>query len=194
MPLLANRVPSRPFPRPTTPPLGEPLAKVGLLAVLALGLTAACGYHLRGTGSSLPPAVKSLSIPVFKNLTTRYELDLKLTRAVIEEMVARGRVAVAASPEQADAVLEGEILSFSANPVAFTGQARADRYTITVTTKVVLKERTTERVLFSNPAFVYVEEYEVPAGRDFESVETEAIDRVAGKFARSLVVAILEGF
>ena len=91
-------------------------------------------------------------------------------------------------------MLEGEVLSFSANPVAFTGQARADRYTITVTTKIVLKERVTQKVLFSNPAFVYVEEYEVPAGRDFESVETEAIDRVAGKFARSLVVAILEGF
>lgn len=162
--------------------------------MLVLALTAACGYHLRGTGSSLPPGVKSLSIPVFKNRTTRYELDLKLTQAVIEEMVARGRIALAASPEQADAVLEGEVLSFSANPVAFTGQARADRYTITVTTKIVLKERVTQKVLFSNPAFVYVEEYEVPSGRDFESVETEAIDRVAGKFARSLVVAILEGF
>jgi len=159
-----------------------------------LVLTAACGYHLRGTGSSLPPGVKSLSIPVFKNRTTRYELDLKLTQAVINEMVARGRVAVAAEPERADAVLEGEVLSFSATPVAFTGQAQADRYTITVTAKVVLRERTTAKTLFSNPTFVYVEEYDVPPGRDFESVETEAIDRVAEKFARSLVAAILEGF
>ena len=192
--MVGGRILTRSCGRPGGRREAAPFVRKGWGVLLALSLTAACGYHLRGTGSSLPPAVKSLSIPVFKNLTTRYELDLKLTRAVIEEMVARGRVAVAASPEQADAVLEGEVLSFSANPVAFTGQARADRYTITVTTKVVLKERTTERVLFSNPAFVYVEEYEVPAGRDFESVETEAIDRVAGKFARSLVVAILEGF
>jgi outer membrane lipopolysaccharide assembly protein LptE/RlpB len=164
------------------------------LGLLVLLEAAACGYHLRGTGSSLPPSVKSLSVPVFKNRTTRYELDIKLTRAVIEEMVARGRVAVAAEPERADAVLEGEVLSFSATPVAFTGQARADRYTITVMAKVVLRERTTEKVLFSNPTFVYVEEYDVPPGRDFESVESDAIDRVAEKFARSLVVAILEGF
>jgi len=167
----------------------------GLVPALILVLaTSACGYHLRGTGGALPPGIKSVSIPVFKNRTTRYELDIKLTRAVIEEMVARGRVAVAAEPERADAVLDGEILSFSATPVGFTGQAWADHYTITVTAKVVLKDRTTEKVLFSNPSFVYVDEYEVPPGRDFESVESDAIDRVAEKFARSLVVAILEGF
>jgi hypothetical protein len=135
-----------------------------------------------------------MSIPVFKNLTTRYQLDLKLTRAVINEMVARGKVAIAADPERADAVLEGEIVSFSATPVGFSSQAVADHYTITVGAKIVLKDRVSQKVLFSNPAFIYVEQYEVPAGRDFESVETEAIDRVAEKFARSLVVNILEGF
>jgi outer membrane lipopolysaccharide assembly protein LptE/RlpB len=165
-------------------------------AALAIVILAAagCGYHLRGTGSSLPPDIRSMSIPVFRNLTTRYELDLKLTRAVINEMVARGKVAVAADAERADAVLEGEVVSFSATPVAFTGQARADRYTITVTAKIVLRDRANQKTLFSNPAFVYVEEYEVPPGRDFESMQTEAIDKIAEKFARSLVVAILEGF
>jgi outer membrane lipopolysaccharide assembly protein LptE/RlpB len=159
-----------------------------------LAAAAGCGYHLRGTGSFLPPSIKTMSIPVFKNLTTRYELDIKLTRAVINEMVARGKVAIAADPEKADAVLEGEVISFSATPVAFTGQARADRYTITVKAKIVLKDRAADKTIFSNPSFIYVEEYEVPPGKDFESVQTEAIDKVAEKFARSLVVTILEGF
>ena len=165
-----------------------------VLVVLILAVTAACGYHLRGTGSSLPPGVRTMSIPVFKNLTTRYELDIKLTRAVINEMVTRGKVSVEADAEKADAVLEGEVASFTATPVAFTGQTRADRYTITVTARVVLRDRASRKALFSNPAFVYVEEYDVPPGRDFDSVQAEAIDRVAEKFARSLVVAILEGF
>ncbi len=165
-----------------------------VLVVLILAVTAACGYHLRGTGSSLPPGVRTMSIPVFKNLTTRYELDIKLTRAVINEMVTRGKVSVEADAGKADAVLEGEVASFTARPVAFTGQTRADRYTITVTARVVLRDRASQKALFSNPAFVYVEEYDVPPGRDFDSVQAEAIDRVAEKFARSLVVAILEGF
>jgi outer membrane lipopolysaccharide assembly protein LptE/RlpB len=169
-------------------------SRIAALTAIILATAAGCGYHLRGTGSSLPPGIRTIAIPVFRNLTTRYELDIKLTRAVIDEMVARGKVTIPAEAEKADAVLEGDIVSFSATPVGFTGQTRADRYTITVTAKVVLRERASQRVIFSNPSFVYVEDYEVPPGRDFESVETEAIDKVAVKFAASLVVAILEGF
>jgi len=164
------------------------------LASVILAAAAGCGYHLRGTGSSLPPSVKTMSIPVFRNLTTRYELDIKLTRAVINAMIERGKVSVSPDTEKSDAVLEGEIVSFVATPVAFTGGAQADRYTITVTAKITLRERTSDQPLFSNPSFVYVEQYAVPPGRDFESVQTEAIDEIAPKFARSLVAAILEGF
>ena len=53
-----------------------------------------CGYHLRGTGSFLPPHIKRMNIPMFKNLTTRFELDLKLTQSVIDEIVARGKVEI----------------------------------------------------------------------------------------------------
>ena len=169
-------------------------AAMGLLLVAALAAAAGCGYRLRGTGSSLPPGIRTVSVPVFKNLTTRYELDVKLTRAVIDELVARGQVAVAADPAAADAVLEGEITGFTANPIGFTGAGQADRYALTVTAKVTLKERATAKALFTNPAFIYQQEYSVPPGSSFESVQTEAIDKIAGKFARSLVVSILEGF
>ena len=166
-----------------------------LLAVaLAVISISSCGYRLRGTGSSLPPSIKTVSVPVFRNMTTRYELDVKLTRAVIDELVARGRVAVAADPSGADAVLEGVITSFSARPIGFSGQGQADRYNITVTASVALKDRSGETTLFSNPSFVFNQEYPVPVGRDFESVQSEAIDRIAERFARSLVVSILEGF
>jgi|GEM_PF-199957 len=168
-------------------------ASLPLLLLLFL-LSAACGYRLRGTGTFLPPDVRTLSVPVFKNQTTRYELDVKLTRAVIDEMVARGKVKIVADPSAADAVLEGEVVSFVANPIAFDAQSRADNYNVMVTAKITLTGRADGRVIFSNPAFVYNQAYAVPQGRDFESVQTEALDAIAGKFARSLVATILEGF
>jgi outer membrane lipopolysaccharide assembly protein LptE/RlpB len=165
---------------------------IGLLA--ACLLTLSCGYGLRGTASYLPSHIKRISIPMFKNLTTRYELDLKLTRAVISEMVARAKVEVLAENVRGDAVLLGEIQSFTVNPIAFSGEAAADRYNITVVAKIVFRDLVTQKVLFSNPSFVYVKQYEVPEGSDFESVETEAIGEVAEEFARTVVVNILEGF
>jgi outer membrane lipopolysaccharide assembly protein LptE/RlpB len=168
--------------------------KIVLLAGLALFLAGRCGYRLRGTGGFLPTHIKTVSVPMFKNLTTRFELDLKLTQSVINELVARGGVELAADEERADAVLSGEILTFNVQPMAFSGQGTADRYNIVIVARIVLRDRVLKRVLFSNPSYQYIEEYEVPQGRDFESMETEALNKVAEKFARSLVITILEGF
>lgn len=153
-----------------------------------------CGYHLSGTGSSLPEHIQTVSVPMFKNMTTRYELDTKLTQRVIDELVARGKVEITTEEESADALLMGEIQSFRAIPVAFSGESAADRYNIIIVTKIILRDNVSRKVIYSNPSLVYQYEYGVPEGTDFESVESLAIDVVAERFARSLVSTILEGF
>ncbi len=153
-----------------------------------------CGYHLRGTGSFLPEHIQEIHIPMFKNLTTRFELDLKLTRAVIDEIVARGKVEISGDPTTADAILVGEISSFEAVPIAFGVEATADRYNIIVSTKIVLRDIVNDKIIYSNPTFSYQYEYQVPEGADFESVESEVLDKLAERFARSLVITMLEGF
>ena len=153
-----------------------------------------CGYRLRGTGTFLPDHIKRINIPMFKNRTTRFQLDLKLTQSVIDEIVARGKVEVTGDPSTADAILVGEILSFNPVPIAFGVEATADRYNIIVVTKIVLRDLVNDKVIYSNPSYSYQYEYEVPEGTDFESVESEALDRLAERFARSLVITMLEGF
>lgn len=153
-----------------------------------------CGYHLRGTGSSLPPHIKKIVIPMFSNLTTRFELDVKITEKIRDEFVARGRVELTGDEDAADAILIGEITAFTATPIAFSGKATADRYNITIVTKIVLRDLVNKKVVFSNPNYLYQQEYEVPEGTDFETVQTEAIETVAERFARSVISTILEGF
>src|SRR4030043_1573765 len=97
-----------------------------------------CGYHLRGTGSSLPPNIKTVEVPMFKNLTTRFDLDVKLTQSVISELIARGKVEVTSESSGSDALLVGEITAFNVNPIAFSDQNMADRYTIPGGAKIVL--------------------------------------------------------
>jgi curli biogenesis system outer membrane secretion channel CsgG len=169
------------------------MRKIFILAVVSLSLIR-CGYYLRGTGSSLPATIKTVSVPMFKNLTTRFDLDVMLTQSVIDELVSRGKVEVKGETTGADAVLVGEITAFNVNPVAFSSQSTADRYTITVSAKIILRDLSNQKVIFSNPSYVYQEEYEVPQGTSFETWESQAIGKVAEKFARSLVSTLLEGF
>jgi len=161
---------------------------------LMFSLLCTCGYHLRGTGSSLPPHIKKIQVPMFKNKTARFELDVKLTQSVIDELVARGKVEITDDKESADAMLLGEITSFRVNPIAFSGTDTADRYNITIVAQITLRDLVKDQVFFSNPNFVYKKEYEVEEGSDFETVEAEAIEEISGKFARSLVIMMLEGF
>ncbi len=166
-----------------------------LLLFLCAGLILeSCGYSLRGTGSALPPHIERIDVPMFKNNTTRFQLELKLTQSIRDELVARGKVEITADSAAADAVMLGEILNFVANPIGFGEDASADSYNIIITAKIVLRDLVNNRVLFTNPFFTYQEEYEVPEGTDFETVQQEAIDRVALKFARTLIINILEGF
>jgi hypothetical protein len=172
------------------------LVRWGVFAFLAGIFSTSCGYSLRGSGSFLPVHIKTIAIPMFKNATTRFELDLKLTQAVINEFVVRGKVSVVSDPENVDAVLEGEVTGFFVSPIAFSGSVggSADRYSITISASVILRDVKTKTAIFSNPSYVYQTEYQVPQGSDFESSETDALVKIAELFARNLVIAILEGF
>ncbi len=167
--------------------------KLPLILVLC-AFAAGCGYGLRGTGTFLPPHIKTVCVPMFKNETTRFQLDLKLTQAVINEFVSRSKVSITADDTKADAVLMGDVQTFVVRPIALSSQGGADRYNITVIARIVLRDKVKNRIIFANPSFMYIGEYEVSEGADFESQETEAIDQIAEKFARSLVMTMLEGF
>ena len=165
-----------------------------LLLSLVIFSLSACGYQLRGRGSVWPPGMKQISVPVFKNSSGRFELDLKLTRSVINELIARARVSIEPDQNKAQGLLAGEITSFKVQPIAFSSEGAASRYKITVVTSVVFTDLLTDQILFADDNFTYVDEYEVPAGLDYETMENQAIDRLAEKFARQLVVSLLEGF
>jgi len=62
---------------------------LGLAAACVLAVN--CGYHLRGTGTFLPPGIKTVSVPMFKNLSTRYDPRRHPDQGVIDELVARGK-------------------------------------------------------------------------------------------------------
>ncbi|MCP2519202.1 LPS assembly lipoprotein LptE [SCandidatus Aminicenantes bacterium Aminicenantia_JdfR_composite] len=165
-----------------------------LTIILCLIHSINCGYKLSGTGSFLPPHIKTISVPMFKNNTQRYQLDEKFTQAVINELVARGRFKISSAQEKADAILLGEINSFTVNPISFTEEGRADRYSITIVAKVVFKDLVRKKVLFMNSHYVFRDEYEITGQGDFYSEETVAIERISEKFARSVVSLIVEGF
>lgn len=168
------------------------------LAAVVGGFTAGCGYALVGKGITTDASVKRIGVPLFKDKTGKPGLDQRVTQAVIEELLKRGRFVVVKEATNVDAVVEGEILAYNAVPVNFgqvAGQSQTNRYAIALVAGVVYRKIGVKEPIWSNDAFSQRDEYDVGANpASYFDQENLSIDRLAAAFARSLVAAMLEAF
>ncbi|MGA7617264.1 MAG: LptE family protein [Thermoanaerobaculia bacterium] len=164
-----------------------------LVAALALE---GCGYGLVGHVNALPPELHTIQVPAFVNRTRRVELEQRVTQAVAEELVSRGRLKLVSEPAQADAILHGSIETFGITPVAFNSEGRATQYQISVTAKIELVDhRNDDKVIWKNDQYYFTENYPIDLqSTDAFDQETRAIGEIARRFAETLVASLLEGF
>lgn len=158
----------------------------------------ACGYALVGKGTAVDPSIKRIGVPVFRDATGKPGLDQEITDRVVEELLKRGRFEVVKDATDVDAVVEGELTAYTPRPVGFSadgGSTQASRYSVTLTARVRYYKVGEKEPIWSNDSFSFQDEYEVnsdPSG--FFDREDQAVRRVCGAFARSLVAQMLEAF
>jgi hypothetical protein len=166
-------------------------------AVLALS---GCGYSLAGRGNFLPDYIRTIGVPQFVNHSTVPDIDRLITENVRTEFASHSRYRVMPDTTGVDAVLTGTITSVRSDPTNFTASRQTSTYGITVSASVEFKDTHTNKVLWANPAVQFSDSYPVTtsaAANDpaaFFSGNTNALDRLAKSFARSVVTSILEAF
>jgi hypothetical protein len=169
------------------------------IAIVAALASVSCGYSLAGRGSFLPAYIRVIGVPLFQNQTAVYDIERQITEKVRAEFRGRGKYKVELAEGGADAVLSGEITSITLAPAAFTETQQASRYVLTLIAKVEFKDLKANKVLWSNPAWPFREEYEITNTAQidpnaFLGQDANALERLASEFARSVVSAILEAF
>ncbi|HEU5116529.1 MAG TPA: LPS assembly lipoprotein LptE [Isosphaeraceae bacterium] len=80
--------------------------RTAIAAILLALATAGCGYHVRPPYN---PSVKTVYVPVFKSYRFRQDLNIQLTKMLINEINLRTPYRVVSDPAKADARLEGVI-------------------------------------------------------------------------------------
>lgn len=166
----------------------------GLICLSAV--FACCGYHMAGKGAALPPDVKTIAVPIFKNKTPQFRIEQQMTAAVMQELIERTQYRVTPDLNGADAVLRGTVKEIHQGVVTFnprTGSATALQ--IEVVAGVELRDVHTHKVLFSNPNYVFRQQYQVsPTAATLIEEDRPALQRLSNDFARTLVTDILENF
>jgi hypothetical protein len=168
------------------------MKKIALAALLLSG----CGYHVAGRGDLVPKNVKTIAVPAFQNVTTRYQLARLLPEDIAREFLKRTRYTVVSDPEEADAVLTDAVVNFVYFPTTYDAvQGRATGVQAIVTLRLTLTDRATNTAIYSRPGAEFRERYEISENpQQYFDESGPAMIRLSQDVARSVVSAILENF
>jgi outer membrane lipopolysaccharide assembly protein LptE/RlpB len=160
------------------------------LALLVVSL-AGCGYSFRG---NLPDHIKTVAVPVFTNKTSEPAVENFLTSAVVEAFASNGRLRVV-KPADADAILDGEVVGYSLQSIAFDNQANVRQYRLVVTMNIRLRDVRRSSILFEQEGLREKADFQVQgAVSQTIGAEEGAVRSAATEIGRSIVSLTVDRF
>lgn len=168
-----------------------------LVIVFLTALLSSCGYGLSPAGGIVPEGVKSIAIPTFINGTNEPYVDVEVTKAVVDEFLADGRLQVVAS-ETADLVLRGRVTRFTATALSYTADSHVQQYSVSIGLDVSVEDVKSLKILWQEKGLssVFVSSYPVAIG-DISATKIAkdaAIKKASKDLASTVRGRVLEGF
>ena len=163
---------------------------VALVSTLVLA-AGGCGYSVRG---QLPSHIKTVGVPILVNRTSEPAVEGLLTRAIVEAFSTNGKLTVV-RPEDADSILEGEVIGYTIDSIAFDPRANVRQYRLTVTLNLRFRDVRRNTVLFEQANFQERSDFQVlSAVAETISREESALRLAAVDIARTVVNLAVERF
>ena len=153
---------------------------------------ASCGYRPIGRLDPETPSVATISVPTWENRTAYRGIEAVFTEKVIEAITRKGLVRVVA-PADAEATLQGRIVSISDSATSYYPASAGDSfspadYQIEVAADVTITRKSDQKILWRLPSLREQTYYD---NRDrvlmLDSNRRDALARAAEAIARQVV-------
>ncbi|MGI8469758.1 MAG: LPS assembly lipoprotein LptE [Pyrinomonadaceae bacterium] len=149
------------------------------------------------TDTGLPKRIKVIAVPAFQMEARglRYKVESRFTEAVTREILRRGKgLRVQGELKGADAAVEGTIKDFNLGGVLLDREGSARVSEVAITAAVTVRDLQENKVLYDNQNFIFRDSFEFSSDpRSFFNEEDPAVERMAQKFAESVVSTIING-
>lgn len=165
-----------------------------LLLVGLLALGSGCGYRLSGTGSSLPPHLKTIAIPVLKNRSSEPTIHPRLTNTIRRAFLTDGRLKLEDDPNKANLVLKGVLSFYDIRAVAFDANDRAIEYWVYLGIEVEVWDRVKKKIYQKENLRTRWDYRPTDNVVSAESNRQEALDEAFRDVAIRLVSLIIDQF
>ncbi len=159
--------------------------------MLACAVAGGCGYSL---GGHLPEHIKTVAVPVFANRTTEPGVEDFITRAVVEAFTTSSGLKVV-SPDKADSILEGEIVGYQLQPLAFNQSANVQEYRLVITLNLRFRDVREGKALLEEKGIQEKADFKV-AGQASATISSEeaALRLAAVDIGRAIVNLAVDRF
>jgi hypothetical protein len=127
-----------------------------MLVAVAL-LAGGCGYSFHG---NLPSHIKTVAVPIFRNQSDVPGFENSITSAVISAFSSGGRLRVVPI-DQADSILEGEILSTQIDGAGFDRSQNVQAYHLIVILNVTFRDVRQNKVLWQENGLTQTADFQV---------------------------------
>ncbi len=162
--------------------------------IFCLLLLSACGYSFPGKSGALPGGVKTIHIPLFRNLTAEPLLENQLSSTVSEVFAQSGKISQIEKRDQAEAVLEGVISSYSNRALSYNKNDNISEYRSTMSLAVKLRQVSDERLLWQGDLRWDSDYFASDDKMRQEDLEQQAIDEITRRLAEELYFRLLDDF
>ncbi|HSB42905.1 MAG TPA: LptE family protein [Methylomirabilota bacterium] len=173
--------------------MADPARRARRVLGLALAslLLAGCGYSTRG---NLPEHIKTVAVPIFKNRTLEPGVDTAITSGVVNAFSSGGRVRVVPL-EEADAILEGEVVAYSLDGLAFDRSANVRAYRLRLVLNVEFRDVRRSALLWRQEGLQETSDFQV-AGSVSDTVARGqgAVLQAASEIGRKVVNLAVDRF
>jgi outer membrane lipopolysaccharide assembly protein LptE/RlpB len=156
-----------------------------LLAIVVAG----CGYSTRG---NLPEHIKTVAVPILRNKTLESGIETTITSAIVAAFGARLRVVPI---DRADAVLDGEVVGYTAQGVSFNLGANVNAYRVTIVVNIEFRDARQNTVLWKEVGLTQTSDFSVQGSiSDTIARQVGSTGQAAEQLGHRIVNAVTERF
>jgi len=158
-------------------------------------LISGCGYT---AGSLIPSHIDTIYIQTFKNKTSEPNIEIVVTNAIKDRFAWDGSLKIENKKDDADSMLQGEIIKYEKIPVAWGSNDEVEEYRLVLTVNLVYTDLVNDKVMWQEKKFkVDSEYYTTLKDQKFTSINLDKsalIDNAAEELAFEVVSRTVEGW